>query len=207
MQNNSDGIKCINYFLLLLQLVTLFSYLPLRRWEEALRGKKSVGRHSVEEVCCLFVRQEQESGGECPRLTAVPSGGHPANRVSENGDEPEASSRAGLHGSSSSGTCRRPRTHIKLLHSHSRQIRWNISHCVCGASLSISAFAAIFNMGESDMLSGDEILPTKRSLFCSLPLLMWKWCAVFISIFSQSKSALWKNQSVHRFSAVTLVNH
>lgn len=49
-----------------------------------------------------------------------------------------------------------------------------ISHHVCGASLSISAFAALFNMGESDMLSGDEILPTKRSLFCSLPLLMWK---------------------------------
>lgn len=180
----------MNYFLLLSQLVTLFSYLPLRRWEEALRGRKSVDRHSVEEVCCLFVRQEQESGGECPRLTAVPSGGHSANHVSENGDEPEASSRAGLHGSSSSGTCHRPRTHIQLSRSHSRQIRWNISPCVCAASLSVSAFATISIMGESDMLCDDEILPTKRSLFCSLPLLMWKWYAVFISIFSQSKSAL-----------------
>lgn len=64
-------------------------------------GRKSVGRHSVEEGCCVFVLQKQEIGDECPRLTAVPSGGHPANQVAENRDEPEASSRAALHGSNS----------------------------------------------------------------------------------------------------------
>lgn len=47
---------------------------PLRRWEGASRGTKSVGRHSEGEESCLFVRQEQESGGECPRKTAVPLG-------------------------------------------------------------------------------------------------------------------------------------
>lgn len=182
----------------LLQLVTLFSYLPLRRWEEASRGRKSVGCHSVEEGCCLFVCQDQENGGESPRLTAVPSGGHPANQVAESGDKPEASSRAGLHGRSTSGT-RRPRTHIKLSRSHSGQIRWNTSHCVCAASLSISAFAVIINMGESDMLSGDEILPPKRSLFCSLLSLMWKWHAVFISIFHN------QNQPFRKISQCTIL--
>lgn len=96
-KNNGDVIQSMNDFLLLSLVVTLFSYLPLHRWEEASMGTRTVGRHSAEEGCCVFVSQVQESGGECPRLTVVPSGGHLANQVAENRDEPEVSSRAALH--------------------------------------------------------------------------------------------------------------